>query len=470
MKKRLLYTRLQELSDRGALRFHMPGHKGKICFDNENWATLDTTEVPGADNLHDPSDILLRVQEKLAEAYGSEEACILVGGSTAGIQSAVMGVCREGDSLLVPLNCHRSVYAGLALGRVKGIYFEPEYDTRLGFGKCITPEQVEKKLTEHPEVKGMILVNPTYYGTVSDVTAIAELLHKRGKVLIVDEAHGAHLKFCAALPPDAVTCGADIVIQSTHKLLGAFTQSSLLHMQGPLVERRRVKKFLAMLQSSSPSYLLMMSVENAVDEACEKGEAVFQAIAERWDYYQKQAGAGDCIVLYTPGEGQLYDKSKWLLMVKDGRGTAAERRLLAEFNIQCEMSGFNYVLAMTGIATTVDELDRLMAAVADMNRECPEATEPPKVEFVSLWKHEEKYPLWQALYNMETGRMPLEDAVGRAAAGFIIPYPPGIPVLLPGSLVTEETVSELLRRQRNGEAVVGIDSEGMIEVILNSSF
>ena len=140
MKKRILYTRLQELSDRGTLRFHMPGHKGKICFDNENWATLDTTEVPGADNLHDPSDILLRVQEKLAEAYGSEESCILVGGTTAGIQSAVMGVCREGDSLLVPLNCHRSVYAGLALGRVKGVYFEPEYDAWLGFGKRITPE------------------------------------------------------------------------------------------------------------------------------------------------------------------------------------------------------------------------------------------------------------------------------------------------------------------------------------------
>lgn len=156
MKKRLLYTRLRKLSDRGTLRFHMPGHKGKICFENENWATLDTTEVPGADNLHDPSDILLRVQKKLAEAYGSEEACILVNGTTTGIQSAVMGVCREGESLLVPLNCHRSVYAGLALGRVKGIYFEPEYDARLGFGKRVTVEQVEEKLLEHPEVKGMI--------------------------------------------------------------------------------------------------------------------------------------------------------------------------------------------------------------------------------------------------------------------------------------------------------------------------
>lgn len=461
---------MRKLSDRGTLRFHMPGHKGKICFENENWATLDTTEVPGADNLHDPSDILLRVQEKLAEAYGSEEACILVNGTTTGIQSAVMGVCREGESLLVPLNCHRSVYAGLALGRVKGIYFEPEYDARLGFGKRVTVEQVEEKLREHPEVKGMILVNPTYYGTVSDVAAIAELLHKKGKVLIVDEAHGAHLRFCDALPPDAVGCGADIVIQSTHKLLGAFTQSSLLHMQGPLVERSRVKKFLAMLQSSSPSYLLMMSVENAVDEACEKGEAVFKAIAERWDFYRKQKGEGDCIALYTPEEGQLYDKSKWLFMVKDGRGTTVEKRLLTEFNIQCEMSAFNHVLAMTGIGTTPGELDRLMAAVAAMNKDCSVFLEPLAVESTGLWKHEEKYPLWQALYNMETGKMPLEDAVGSAAAGFVIPYPPGIPVLLPGSLVTEETAAELLRRQKNGEAVVGIDSEGMIEIILNSAF
>lgn len=461
---------MRKLSDRGTLRFHMPGHKGKICFENENWATLDTTEVPGADNLHDPSDILLRVQEKLAEAYGSEEACILVNGTTTGIQSAVMGVCREGESLLVPLNCHRSVYAGLALGRVKGIYFEPEYDARLGFGKRVTVEQVEEKLREHPEVKGMILVNPTYYGTVSDVAAIAELLHKKGKVLIVDEAHGAHLRFCDALPPDAVSCGADIVIQSTHKLLGAFTQSSLLHMQGPLVERSRVKKFLAMLQSSSPSYLLMMSVENAVDEACERGEAVFKAIAERWDFYRKKKGEGDCIALYTPEKGQLYDKSKWLFMVKDGRGTTVEKRLLTEFNIQCEMSAFNHVLAMTGIGTTPGELDRLMAAVAAMNKDCPVFLEPLAVKSTGLWKHEEKYPLWQALYNMETGKMPLDDAAGSAAAGFVIPYPPGIPVLLPGSLVTEETAAELLRRQKNGEAVVGIDSEGMIEIILNSAF
>ncbi|WP_195269663.1 aminotransferase class I/II-fold pyridoxal phosphate-dependent enzyme [Eubacterium sp. 1001713B170207_170306_E7] len=470
MKKGLLYTRLKELSDTGALRFHMPGHKGKNCFDNENWATLDTTEIPGADNLHDPSDILLRVQEKLASVYGSAEACILVGGSTAGIQSAIMGVCREGESLLVPLNCHRSVYAGLALGRIKGIYFEPQYDARLGFGKSVTPGQVEEQLRMHPEAKGMILVNPTYYGTISDVAAIAELLHKKGKVLIVDEAHGAHLRFCAALPPDAVACGADIVIQSTHKLLGAFTQSSLLHMQGPLVERGRVKKFLAMLQSSSPSYLLMMSVENAVDEACEKGEAVFQAIADRWDFYRKRTGADDGIALYAPERGQVYDKSKWLLMVKDGRGTDVEKRLLTDFNIQCEMSGFNYVLAMTGIGTTPDELDRLMAAVADMNRERPKVSEPPEAECVSLWKHEEKYPLWQALYNMEAGKLPLENAVGRAAAGFVIPYPPGIPVLLPGSLVTEETAAELLRRWKNGEAVVGIDHEGMIEVIVNSPF
>ena len=157
-------------------------------------------------------------------------------------------------------------------------------------------------------------------------------------------------------------------------------------------------------------------------------------------------------------------------MVKNGKGTAVEKRLLTEYNIQCEMSGFNYVLAMTGIGTAAGELDQLMAAVADMNRDCPEVSELPDAGFVSVWKHEEKYPLWQALYNMETGRLPLEDAAGSAAAGFVIPYPPGIPVLLPGSLVTEETVAELLRRRRNGEAVVGIDSGGMIEVILNSSF
>ncbi len=147
----------------------------------------------------------------------------------------------------------------------------------------------------------MILVNPTYYGTVSDVAAIAELLHKKGKVLIVDEAHGAHLKFCAALPPDAVSCGADIVIQSTQAFRGFYPELPAAYA-GNIGGKKPCQKFLAMSSTSSPSYLLMMSVENAVDEACEKGEAVFQAIAERWDYYRKQVGAGDCIALYTPGE------------------------------------------------------------------------------------------------------------------------------------------------------------------------
>lgn len=461
MKKKLLEKNLEKLSKQGALRFHMPGHKGKNILKKENWGALDFTEIPGSDNLHHPEGIIKTVQEKLACIYGSEEACILVNGTTTGLQSAIMGVCREGDSLLIPLNCHRSVFGGLALGRVRGVYFAPESDPLLGVGKRITVEQVKIQTQAHPEVKGMLLVNPTYYGTTSDVKAIAEHLHREGKILIVDEAHGAHLKFSTALPEDAVSAGADIVVQSTHKILGALTQSSLLHFQGDRVDRSRVKRFLSVLQSSSPSYLLMMSVENAVDEAFEKGAAIFGEIATQWDHYQTIGDQGQLLTLYTPEDGSPYDKSKWLFHVGDHKGMAIDEMLRTEYNIQTELSGENHLLAMTGMGTTPEDLEQLMKVVEAINHKIPirhleNPTQPIKLEI----DYEESIPIWEALYNKDSQRIPLEEAENKIAADFVIPYPPGIPVLLPGMYITREMIAYL--QSIEGE-IIGID--GGIPVI-----
>lgn len=466
MKKRIIETKLRKLNSLGTLRFHMPGHKGRQKNFLENWTALDYTEVPGADNLHGPKTIILEAQQKLAALYGAEESSILVGGTTAGIQSAVMGVCRQGESLLVPINCHRSVYAGLALGRVNAIYFEPEYDTDLGFAAAINPDRVADLVKAHPQVRGLIMVNPTYYGTTSDVVKIAEILHQWGKVLIVDEAHGAHLKFCEMLPVDALTAGADVVIQSTHKLLGAFTQGSLLHMQGQRIDRSRIKKFLSLIQSSSPSYPLMMSVENAVDQAAEGGGEVFTQIAKKWDSYFGNDHGQDCITLYKPKDGRAYDKSKWLFGVRNGEGVAVEQQLLSEFNIQCELSAKNHVLAMTGIGTEAADLDCLMAAVEILNRRYGQWPKPKVVENPGGFTYVKKYPLWQALYNMEAKIIPLKEAAGQAAADFVIPYPPGIPALLPGSLITKETITRLTDLVKNKEVVMGLAEDGGVAVVV----
>ena len=293
----------------------MPGHKGR----GEAFALYDydITEIPGADNLHDAHGIIAQAQEKLATIYQSDEAAILVNGTTTGIHSAILGSCTSGAQLLVPINCHRAVFGALGLGRIEGVFITPEIEGNMGFAHSITVASVQQALAENPKIGGMILTNPSYYGTISDVQKIAETLHDQGKFLIVDEAHGAHLRFSDKLPQDAVTAGADVVIQSTHKILGSLTQSSLIHFQGSRVDRPKIKSFLSLLQSSSPSYPLMISVEEAVDAADEKGESVFNTIvAAHQEYCQSQNGQ-EPIILYE-GNPQVngYDRSKWLFQTR----------------------------------------------------------------------------------------------------------------------------------------------------------
>ena len=461
MKKKMINQQIENLAKQQTLRFHMPGHKGKrkdLLFASE----YDYTEVPGADNLHQPEGMIAEAQDKMARIYGSEESAILVNGTTTGLQSAIMGCFSEGDRVLIPVNCHRSVYAGLALGGVEGVYFMPECDPKMGFASEVLPEQAESLLRKYPDVKGMLLVSPTYYGTVSDVRKIAEILHREGKILIVDEAHGAHLKFSERLPEDSVTAGADIVVQSTHKILGSFTQSSLLHFQGERVDRSRVKRFLAMLQSSSPSYPLMMSVENAVDEAADHGAAVFEAIADFWDACQEK-GWGPNLTLYGRDQ-RHYDKSKWLFQVKRGTGLEVEKRLFESFNIQCEMSGGDHVLAMTGIGTTRDELEKLVEAIRCID---PELTNKPPAAACcgSHFNYNQILSMREALFTGEICKVPLRSAAGMTAGDFIIPYPPGIPAILPGGRIDQTVIDDLLERKRRGETIVGMDENGRITII-----
>lgn len=460
MKKNLIYNQLQNLINEKNVRFHMPGHKGRGRF---GWEAFDFTEIPGSDNLHCPEGVIQKAQKKMAAIYGSEEACILVGGTTAGIQSAILGVCKEGDKLLIPTNCHRSVYAGLALGRIEGVFFEPICDTEGGFAKETTPTQVLDQLLAHPDVQGMVLVTPTYYGTASNTREIAAILHAQNKILIVDEAHGAHLHFHDNLPEDAVMAGADIVVQSTHKILGAFTQSSLLHMQGSRINRERIKRFLTMLQSSSPSYPLMMSVEHAVDEAEEKGKIVFNKIIRQWnDAFESWPRDEMPLKLYGSLDGKKYDKSKWLFLVEGRQGLEADRLLREKYHIQSELATQEHILAMTGIGTLPEDLEKLQIAVKAINcelaaRKCTRIKRPAFV-------YRQEIPMYQVLFNESTVWRPITQCKDCLAGDFIIPYPPGIPALLPGSRISKEVLQYLWTLLEAGECVMGM-REGMLPVI-----
>ncbi len=442
----------------------MPGHKGRLLGDVD-WSALDITEVPGSDNLHAPCGVIKDLQATIAHLYGAVYSRILVGGSTIGNEIALLAGVRAGDAVLIAGNCHRSVFSGLALARGEGIVMTPTWDAA-GFCREITPEQVASTVEMHPEAVGLVMTNPTYYGTVSQMEKIAQILHRAGKWLVVDEAHGAHLPFCTALPQSSVAAGADVVIQSAHKTLGAFTQSGLLHLGSQRISKERIARIAAMVESSSPSYPLMMGVEAGVADAANQGEAVLGAICQRWDQAQAAEDSRQNIRLYRP-EGNLpYDKTKWVFTVADGTGVALEKRLREEHHIWCEFGTPHLVLAYNGMGTTPEDLQVLLEAVSALNTSAPQ-NKIRQSASMAPWKTQSRQaiPLWEAMVGCPTESLSLDRAAGRVSADFIVPYPPGIPVVLPGGYISQEMVDQLRQALSRGEQVNGIHQGGVITAI-----
>lgn len=460
MEERKLYQRISTLAQK--TRFHMPGHKGRGEFLTVVPEYLDVTEIPGSDDLHHAEGIIAETEATLAKIYGSDGAKILVGGSTAGIQAALLGCARPGEEFLVPANCHKSVFAALAIGGIVPVLIEPIIDGELSVATEVLPEIVEEALQAHPKAAGMILVNPTYYGTTSDVQRIAEILHLQGKILIVDEAHGAHLYFAKDYPQDGISAGADVVIQSTHKILGSLTQSSLIHYQGELAPWPRIKSFLAMLQSSSPSYVLMMSVEAAVLEAQEKADRHFKMIAEARNGWRQQGLGG--ITLYGD---ENYDKSKWLFMVPQGKGFEVFDRLAQEYSIVCELATGDFVLAMTGIGTMPADLNKLTAAMGEIGCDLlpADAEKEQLITAPSPVQRQFVYSLREVIFSATTREIPIAECTGHISGGFLTPYPPGIPAIYPGEVIDSKRVAELITLLSAGVEVQGVDEKGRILIV-----
>lgn len=460
MNRGSIASGLKTLAERDRHRFHMPGHGGRGL----PLAEYDVTEVPGADNLHDAKGIIDDAQKRIAEAYHAEESHILVGGTTAGNIAAVLTSVPPGCSLLVPTNCHRSVFSALALGRIDAHFIDPVVDPA-GFASRLNVRSVEDALDRYPDIAAMILTNPTYYGTISDTAAIAELLHDRGKILIVDEAHGAHLAFCHGCPEDAVSAGADLVIQSAHKMLRSYTQSAVIHRCSKRVSEGRLRQFLSMIQSSSPSYLLMSSVESGVIDAEEHADAHFSAIADARASFRSIAGKNSRLSLYDPGDAP-FDQSKWLFVVHDGRGLEIAEDWRKRFSIYLEIETPRHLLAYIGMGTTKEDIESLKAAVSDA---CAQPWSPAETPAsVPVLSREEIVPVWQALMAENIDHIHLSRCVESIAAEPVIPYPPGIPIILPGCRITGDTAEYLMKLYQKNQEIIGVDSEGKIAVLADT--
>lgn len=462
MEHKDLLDRLNEYAAQDYVPMHMPGAKRNTeLFAASNPYGLDITEIDNFDNMHHADGIIKAAFERCAHTFGTEESLYLVNGSSAGILAAICGATRKGDKIIAARNSHISVYNAIYLNELEPIYVYPEYiDEEAGICAGITAAQVENVFENG--VKAVIITSPTYEGMVSDIEAIAELAHKNGAVLIVDEAHGAHFNFDEAFPESAVKCGADLIVQSLHKTLPSFTQTAVLHMCGRLVDRKRVKMYWDMYQSTSPSYLLMAGIDRCVTILNESGKELFEIYVRRLKMLREHlAGLKNFRLLDTD------DISKLVIITNDGR--KLYDILLRQYHIQLEMFSLKYVITMTSIGDKEQYYDSFAKAMEKIDESwsgeneiaegnCGKRNVLPFCTVTTTGKARAKVSIYEAL-NSESEQVGLSMSEGRTAAVQVCFYPPGVPLIVPGEIIGKEHIRIIEEGLRAGLEVIGIERQ-----------
>lgn len=457
-----LYKKLERYGQSDFYPFHMPGHKrnlassaGKFPFER------DITEISGFDNLHHAEGILKEAQENAAQLYGTRRCFFSVNGSTAALLSAISACVSKGGSILVARNCHKAVYHALYLRELQPVYIYPHEDSRLGINGGISPSCVERYLEEHPEVEAVLITSPTYDGIVSNVEKIAEIAHRHEVPLIVDEAHGAHFRFSEYFPVSAADLGADIVIQSFHKTLPSMTQTAVLHVCSDRVDVEKVKQFMAIYQTSSPSYILMASIDACVDKMQKDGQQMFREFTFQLEKARQRLSQCQKIQLVQPGMLDStdvfdYDRSKLLFSTvgTSMNGHELHARLRDEFHIEMEMEAENYVLGIAAVGDTEEGFERLCSAIEKIDAETETETDAGQ-ERTSYAKMKQVLSIAQAM-DAQQRRFPLEESIGKISGEFAYLYPPGIPILVPGEQISGHLVRNVRRYMEQGLEVQGL--------------
>lgn len=448
----MLERLLLEYSRSGALPMHMPGHKRRAEFAGALPFSLDVTEIPGFDDLYHAEGVLKETMDAAARLYGSGKAFLGVNGSTGCILAAVYAAARPGDTVLVARNSHRSVYHALEIARCHPVFLQPEADGETGILGSVSPEAVEKALQARPEARLVIVTSPTYEGVVSDIWGICQAAHRYGAAVLVDAAHGAHLGFSPGFPESPVSSGADLVVMSLHKTLPSLTQTALLHLRGDRVDEQRLGEAMSVFNTSSPSYVLMASIDRCLRLLEKDGPALFERYEAALRRFSEGVRALQTLSVLGHGRDGLshhpaffaFDPGK---VVVDTRragltGPAFAERLRQEHNIVTEMSAPGYVLAMTSLCDDDESLGRFLEALLDLDKKAPFGNPDGLRAPLILETPRADIPLFEAA-RMEGERVPLEKAAGRTALEYVWAYPPGVPVLVPGEVVEEPALNAL---------------------------
>ncbi|MCS1352354.1 aminotransferase class I/II-fold pyridoxal phosphate-dependent enzyme [Mechercharimyces sp. CAU 1602] len=461
-KRAPLFTALcthAERAEKG--NFHVPGHKEGQAYDLEGekyfapLLALDMTELPHLDDLHHPAGVIAESQQLAASAFGAKHTFFLVGGSTAGNLAAILCTMQRGDQLLVPRNAHQSVFHACILAGVRPIYIGAEIDEGTGLCAPIEVEQLEVVYTEYPDVKGLLLTSPHYNGMYEKVEEVAIWCRQKQLLLLVDEAHGAHFPFHKELPLSAVQCGADVVVQSTHKMLPAMTMSSMLHLGSNRVSPQEIQRWLRIIQSSSPSYPLMASLDLARRWMVERGETELERVIGLLTQLRTKLSK----LSYLRETSKPYPRDPFKLLLETTTGVTgyALAQLLEERGCYCELADPMRVLIVCSAATLAEELDLLWKSLLEIDSIVQKNSMKRQQRKCPTLKNTAALPLDQ-LTKAPTEKIALIKASGRVAAETVIPYPPGIPVLLPGEEISVEMVDYLVDILQAGGQVRGLTS------------
>lgn len=439
--------------------FHMPGHKGSEFYRDyghgeflDRIMDCDITEIPGADNLFQAEGIIKDIQDRYAHLYDVDASYLLINSTSGGLIASVMASVPRGGKLIMARNSHKAVFNALTLAGVSPVYAYPDIIEEYGISGAVSPDEIERCMEEEPEAAAVVLASPNYYGICSDIKAIADVCHSRGKILIVDQAHGAHLEFfhryrCGeGVPLSAERSGADIAVNSIHKTLASFTQSAVLNLNSQLVDRYVLEDRLQAIQSTSPSYLLMASLDINADIIENHGHHIFTEWKKWIDRFYSEAAELDGInILDTPG----MDRTK--INIDAGvPGSELLYHLMMKDMIPELVSG-NILMCMTGIGNTKSDMKKLLKALKKFK---PGNEKPEKMKAPAAGKLHAVPEEWESV--------DLENAAGKICAGSIIPYPPGIPLVCPGEEITEEIKDYVTELRSRGFKVVGVNDRGEV--------
>lgn len=466
-----VYEALERFRRQRVVPFDVPGHKrGRgnpelVKLLGEQCVSLDVNSMKPLDNLCHPVSVIMDAEQLAAEAFGAAHAYFMVGGTTSAVQSMVLTACKYGDKIIMPRNVHRSAINALVLCGAEPVYVDPDVDAHIGIALGMEIADVEQAIREHPEATAVFVNNPTYYGICSDLRSIVKLAHEHGMMVLVDEAHGTHLSFHEGLPVSAMEAGADMAAISMHKSGGSLTQSSLLLLSDK-VNTRYVEQVINLTQTTSASYLLLSSLDISRRNLALRGRESFEKVRQMAEYAREEINSIGGYYAYGKdlvNGSSIYDfdVTKLSVYTRDIGLTGIEvyDLLRDEYDIQIEFGDFGNILAYISIGDRIQDIERLVGALEDIKRLYSKpVSKLHNAEYIT--------PIVaatpQKAFYSEKELIPIRETPGRICGEFVMCYPPGIPILAPGEMVTDEIVDYILFAKEKGCSMQGPE-DGTLE-------